>query len=143
MSLSDSARWVLGAAVALGGLQFALVVALYATRVPALIKARVRPQRITKETLAGLPSLARNVADNYNNLFEAPTLFFALSLILAVSGGAGAFDAICAWGYVALRLAHSIVQTTVNIIMVRFSLFVASWAVLGVMLVRSALALVQ
>lgn len=62
---------------------------------------------------------------NYTHLMEQPTLFYAVSLIVALLG-AGAGDVLAAWVYVALRIVHSIWQATVNVVSVRFLLFVAS-----------------
>ena len=65
-------------------------------------------------------------AHNYMHLVEQPTLFYAISLTLAVGHAGGGYSAILAWAYVALRIAHSLVQTTVNVITYRFILFALS-----------------
>ncbi|HEX8062737.1 MAG TPA: MAPEG family protein [Allosphingosinicella sp.] len=65
-------------------------------------------------------------AHNYMHLMEQPTLFYAIALALAVGGGGGGYSAILAWAYVALRIAHSLVQATVNVITYRFVLFALS-----------------
>ncbi|HEX8238627.1 MAG TPA: MAPEG family protein [Allosphingosinicella sp.] len=62
-------------------------------------------------------------AHNYMHLVEQPTLFYAIALTLAVGHGGGGYSAILAWVYVALRVAHSLVQTTINVITYRFILF--------------------
>jgi hypothetical protein len=62
-------------------------------------------------------------AHNYMHLVEQPTLFYAIALTLAVGHAGGGYSAILAWAYVALRIAHSLVQTTVNVITYRFILF--------------------
>ncbi|HEU4820821.1 MAG TPA: MAPEG family protein [Qipengyuania sp.] len=62
---------------------------------------------------------------NYAHLMEQPTLFYAVSLIIALLGAA-AGDVLAAWIYVALRIVHSIWQATVNVVSVRFLLFLAS-----------------
>ncbi len=131
-------RAILAAAVALGLLQLVVFVHLYATRIPALIAARVRSQDINTAVLTRLPDVARNAAANYNNLFEAPTLFFALCGVAVLSGHADGVDAALAWAYVCLRILHSLIHTTVNIVLLRFSLFSLSWLALSVLLVRCA-----
>jgi hypothetical protein len=55
-------------------------------------------------------------AHNYMHLLEQPTLFYAIALTLAIGHAGGGYSAILAWAYVALRIAHSLVQTTVNVI---------------------------
>ncbi len=62
---------------------------------------------------------------NYTHLMEQPTLFYAVSVIIALLG-AGAGDVLAAWVYVGLRIVHSIWQATVNVVSVRFLLFLAS-----------------
>jgi hypothetical protein len=78
-------------------------------------------------------------ADNYNNLMEQPTLFYAVTLTLALLGEGAGLDTALAWLYVGLRIAHSLVHAIVNIIMLRFAIFMAASVVLLVMAVRAAL----
>ena len=53
-------------------------------------------------------------AHNYNHLHEAPTVFYAVALALAVLGQGDGLNAKIAWAYVGLRIVHSIWQSTVN-----------------------------
>lgn len=69
-------------------------------------------------------------AHNYAHLMEQPTLFYAASLIISLLGAA-AGDVLAAWIYVALRIVHSIWQATVNLVSIRFLLFIlASFALI-------------
>ena len=71
-------------------------------------------------------------AHNYMHLVEQPTLFYAIALTLAVGHAGGGYSEILAWAYVALRVGHSLVQTTVNIVVYRFILWtLASVALIG------------
>lgn len=111
--------------------------ALYATRIPAMMKARISAQAAsTPRALDRLPAWARNSANNYNNLAEAPTVFYAVVLAMALLGRADGLDAGLAWIYVALRYIHSAIQATINRVIPRFAVFSASWIVLGVLIVR-------
>lgn len=110
-----------------------MVLWMAATRLPAMQKAKMHPEKakhISGETWTALPSSVRQVADNYNHLTEQPTIFYAITLILAVSGEAGALEINLAWGYVGLRILHSLWQATRNVVTVRFYLFLASTLVL-------------
>lgn len=103
------------------------------TRVPAMQKARLHPEKAKhtrSEVWNALPSEVRQVGDNYNHLMEQPTIFYALVMVLAVSGEAGMIDAGLAWAYVGLRIIHSLWQVTRNVVMIRFYLFIASTLVL-------------
>ena len=63
-------------------------------------------------------------AHNYNHLMEQPTLFYAIALTLALIGAGGGLNLWIAWAYVAFRIAHSLVQATVNVVFYRFLLFI-------------------
>lgn len=105
---------------------------MYATRLPAIRRARLvlDPQAPRGEQMATLPPQVRWKADNYNHLFEQPTIFYAVALSLAVLGQGGGINATLAWVYVALRIVHSLIQTTFNKIEVRFGAFALSSLVL-------------
>src|SRR6266567_3328902 len=94
---------------------------LYATRIPALIKNRIvyDPQRPNEAFHAQLPAQVRWKADNYNNLMEQPTLFYAVALILTLLDAGGGLNAVLAWLYVALRIAHSLVHAIINVVVLR------------------------
>jgi hypothetical protein len=112
---------------------------LYATRIPAIRKARVRldPEQTKEAFNAQMPPQARWKADNYNHLHEQPTLFYAVTLMLAMLGAGDTLNTILAWSYVMLRVAHSLVQATTNIILRRFWIFAASSLVLLVLTLRA------
>ena len=115
---------------------------LYATRIPAMQKAKVAldPNMTSADIAAALPPSVRWKADNYNHLMEQPTIFYATALALAVAGQGDGLNGSLAWGYVGLRIAHSLVQATTNIIMLRWALFMTSSLVLLVLAVRAAMA---
>jgi hypothetical protein len=78
------------------------------------------------------PDGAQWPSHNYNHLMEQPTLFYAICLTLAFMSFGGGINYWLAWGYVGLRVVHSIVQSTVNIVAIRFSIFaLATFCLLG------------
>ena len=101
---------------------------MYATRIPAIARARLRLDRDAPrgEQMATLPARVRWKADNYNHLMEQPTLFYAIVLALVLAGDTSWWTLALAWSYVALRMVHSLLQALVNIIQVRFALFFLS-----------------
>jgi hypothetical protein len=113
---------------------------MYATRIPAMQKAKIdmEEMRRTGKKLE-LPAEVARVADNYNHLHEQPTIFYALALATQVAGAADGVNVALAWTYVALRVAHSLVQATVNVIPIRFTVFALASFVLMALLVRTAL----
>lgn len=114
---------------------------MYATRIPAMQKAGVDPQdAMHPGSLAKLlPSATQRVADNYNHLHEAPTIFYALMFFAALTGGADGTALTLAWTYVSLRVLHSLIQGTFNKVALRFTVFAASTAVLMVFAAREVL----
>eukprot|EP00026_Physarum_polycephalum_P018484 Phypoly_transcript_20089.p1 GENE.Phypoly_transcript_20089~~Phypoly_transcript_20089.p1 ORF type:complete len:147 (+),score=28.01 Phypoly_transcript_20089:240-680(+) len=119
---------------------------MFTVRIPATIRLKLKydPDTIWENFYAKLPPSVRWKSDNHNHLMQQPTLFYALALTLALAdacGGAGAgagLNASLAWMYVALRVVHSLVQVTANIIMLRFTLFISSSIVLAIIAFRSA-----
>jgi hypothetical protein len=101
---------------------------MYATRIPAMSAAKVKldPNLPRGQLVSTLPPRVRWKADNYNHLFEQPTVFYAVALSLAVMGQGAGFNLALAWSYVALRILHSLVQALWNNIKARFSLFALS-----------------
>lgn len=78
-------------------------------------------------------------AHNYSHLMEQPTVFYPVVVILAVMG-AGPIDVALAWAYVGLRIIHSIWQSTVNTVTVRFVLFMLASFSLVALAIRAAVA---
>lgn len=116
-------------------------VVMYVRRIPAMQAAKIDPQDAAlKGSLDKLPPQARQAADNYNHLHEQPTIFYALALAIAVAGIADPLFVTLAWAYVASRVVHSIVQVTVNRVVIRFAVFVAGTLILMAMTGRALLA---
>lgn len=121
---------------------FVMWIWMYATRIPAMRSANVDLAELTRSgKKLDLPAEVSRVADNYNHLHEQPTIFYALALAAQVSGAADATSIGLAWTYVVLRVAHSLVQATVNVIPVRFSVFTLGTLVLALLLVRTVILL--
>jgi len=110
------------------------------TRLPAMGKmgglAAAKPGGRGQDLDGVLPDKINWKSHNYTHLLEQPTLFYAISVILAISG-ATATDIALAWGYVGLRIAHSLWQALVNTVPVRFSLFLVSTVLLTALAVRA------
>lgn len=101
---------------------------MYITRLPAMrnMHMQLDPQAPRGEQMNTLPATVRWKADNYNHLMEQPTIFYAIAVTLAVLGQGEGTNLILAWAYVILRVLHSLVQTLINKIEIRFVLFVLS-----------------
>ncbi len=97
---------------------------MYATRLPAIQKAGLKPAAAREPAALGvLPLTVRQVAYNYNHLMEQPTIFYALIFYTYLSHHYNHESTVAlAWAYVVLRVVHSLVQATINIVLVRFAL---------------------
>ncbi len=115
---------------------------MYLLRIPAMQAAGLDPDEARHPgSLNVLPSSARQVADNYNHLHEQPTVFYALAFYAQLASAGDSININLAWTYVGLRVAHSLVQNTINRVMIRFSVFALSSLVLMAIAVRCVLAL--
>ena len=132
---------ILAPLVALVLWSFVMWAWLYASRIPALIKNAIvyDPQRPNEAFHAQLPAEVRWKADNYNNLMEQPTLFYAVALTLALLDAGSGLNVLLAWLYVALRIAHSLIHALINVVVLRFAVFMAASIVLLLLSLRAAL----
>lgn len=119
---------LLGPIVALVAWTLIVQIWMYAVRLPAMrragisFKGRVGTRGSSLE--GKVPDEINWKAHNYNHLLEQPTIFYAIVIVLVLMGFDAAINVYLAWAYVGLRIAHSLVQATVNIVVYRFWLFI-------------------
>jgi hypothetical protein len=111
---------------------------MYARRLPFLAASGMLKRRqLTPEDIARhSPPAVSAPSDNLKNLFEMPTLFYAVVLYLATTGQVDDTYVAAAWAFFVLRVAHSIVHCTFNFIPLRFLIYVGSSAALWFMVLR-------
>lgn len=113
---------------------------MYARRLPFILKNKLGPEQLTPLEFARIsPPAVSNPSDNLKNLFEVPTLFYALLLYLYVTNQVDVVYVTASWIFVAFRMLHSVVHCTINIVMVRFLLYCVSTLALWYMAIRGAL----
>ena len=106
------------------------------TRLPAMKRAGIDVFKLVGgrgQNLEGvIPDQVQWKSHNYSHLLEQPTIFYAIVLTLAMMGMNQPINVYLAWGYVAFRILHSMIQCTSNIVRFRFPLFgLASFCLLG------------
>ena len=137
---------ILKPVVALAAWTMVMWIWMYATRIPAIAKLPKATEPGADQGWTGamletlIPREIQWKAHNYNHLHEAPTVFYAVCIVLAMIGQGDGLNAQIAWAYVALRIAHSIWQSTVNKVNVRFLLFALSSLALMALVLHAALA---
>ncbi len=116
---------------------FVIWVWLYFRRLRWMAKAQIRPQTLaTRRDIASIPPSVQKVADNFQNLLELPILFYLLCFYLAWGNEVGVWDVVLAYGFVALRVAHSLIHCTYNRVTHRFVVYVLGAICLWLMLAR-------
>ncbi len=136
---------ILGPVVALVAWSLVMMLWMYATRFPAMrrkgisLKGRVGSKTGTLDGV--VEDQVQWKAHNYNHLMEQPTLFYAIALTLALLDFGGGVNLYLAWGYVALRIGHSLVQATSNVVLWRFYLFIGASVCLAALTLHAAMAL--
>ena len=134
---------ILGPVVALIAWSLVMWLWMYAKRIPAMNAAKIDTKNLVggngADLRARIPAQAQWPADNYNHLMEQPTLFYAIALTLALLDMGNGYALWTAWAYVGLRVLHSIVQVTVNRVIVRFSVFTLATLCLIALTVHAAM----
>ena len=77
------------------------------------------------------PDEALKLANNYNNQFQLPVLWYAALALLLVTGLADVVSVALSWAFVASRLAHAWIHTGSNAVYQRFQAFAAGFACLA------------
>lgn len=112
---------------------------MYARRIPFILRSNLTPQQLTPSELARLsPSAVSNPSDNLKNLFELPTVFYAVVLYLYVTQQVDGWYLGAAWVFFAFRVLHSAVHCTFNFVPLRFWLYAISALALWFMVLRVA-----
>jgi len=112
---------------------------MYGRRLPFIFASGLEPKQMTPQELARLsPPGVSNPSDNLKNLFELPTVFYAVVLYLLATDQVDAVYVGAAWGFFLFRVLHSAVHCTFNFIPLRFALYVISAAALWIMVFRVA-----
>jgi hypothetical protein len=111
---------------ALVGLTAVVWVKLYVDRLGEMRARGVAPQALSTARAAAGQLDSTQAADNFRNLFEVPVLFYLLCVALALNGGSTPAFVAAAWGYVGLRVLHSLIHVTYNRVVHRFLAYVAS-----------------
>ena len=120
-------------------LTFLVWVYMYVRRI-AFINTLGQEDLAVPGALAELsPPEVSNPSDNFKNLFEIPVIFYALALCLFVTNQVDATYVTAAWVFVAFRALHSGVHCTVNIVMLRFYLYLFSTLAVWFIAARAAL----
>ena len=85
----------------------------------------------TRDLKGMMPAWVERTADNYNHLFEQPVAFYVVTLSIALMNNIEPLMVQLAWGFVFVRIIHSLVQLTINIVLLRFAIFAIGWLIIA------------
>ena len=122
---------LLGPVVVLVAWTLVMMIWMAATRFPAMrdagIDVTTRVGGRGQDLEGVVPASVQWKAHNYMHLTEQPTIFYAIVFALILMGASAMpISSYLAWGYTILRIGHSLIQATSNIVKYRFSLFLMS-----------------
>ncbi|MEM7432422.1 MAG: MAPEG family protein [Pseudomonadota bacterium] len=120
-------------------LTFVVWVILYVKRIRHMVKERIDPRKLgTPDKRLLLDERVNWPAYNFQNLFELPVLFYFVCLYIYVAQLADIAYLAAAWLFFVLRVVHSAVQITVNIVRLRFAVYMAGALCLWFIVLRAA-----
>jgi len=114
--------------VALVAWSLVMYIWMYVARIGAMRRQGIsaKGMRGTRGLDGIIPDEANWKAHNYAHLMEQPTIFYAIVIALILMGFDHPINVYLAWAYVGLRVVHSLIQATVNIVIYRFIVFTLS-----------------
>ena len=114
-------------------LTFLVFAWMYLTRLRAIRAGNVALQDLKdRADVSRLLASVAGPSNNLSNLFELPTLFYAVVIVLYVTNRVSPTYLALAWVFVGLRYVHSAIHCTVNHVASRFGAYfisaLALWA---------------
>jgi hypothetical protein len=106
---------------------------LYQLRFAEMLRRKIDPQSIALSAQKDAGLTDTRGADNFNNQFQLPVLFYMAVLVAHATGQGTALFVQLAWAFVGLRLVHALIQWTYNRVVHRFTLYALGALVLWTM----------
>ena len=119
-----------------------IVAILLITRIQVVMKqwGNLQFAKHSDELRPKMSEKFRYITDNYNHIFEQPTLFYAVLIYIQLAGTANQTNISLAWAYVFLRVIHSSIQLTSNNVSWRAASFATSSLILMAIISMEVLA---
>ena len=119
-----------------------IVAILLWTRIPVVIKqwGNLQFAKHSDELRPKMSAKFRYITENYNHIFEQPTLFYAVLIYIQLADTANQTNISLTWAYVSLRAIHSVIQLTNNNVSWRAASFATSSLILLVIISMEVLA---
>jgi hypothetical protein len=120
-------------------LTFAVWIYLFALRIPETKRLKIDPDELRDRAEAHqILTVSAAASNNLKNLFEMPVLFYLAAMLAMLLLIQDVVLVWLAWGFVIVRIAHSLIQCTYNRVMHRFTAYMISCIFLLVLWIRLA-----
>lgn len=117
-------------------LTFILLPVMAFSRFRAVKQGKIKASQFKLMNLDEAPEFMKKIGRHWSNLYEVPTIFYALTLLCLFLNMQDRVFGILAWAYVVARFAHAIVHITYNRVTHRMFCFLVSNICLLVFFVR-------
>jgi hypothetical protein len=101
-------------------------------RISSVSSGKTRLKEIALDT-SKWPDEVRKFSNNFNNQFEVPTYWYALTGILIATGKVDQVEVALSWLFIAARIIHTLIHTGGNNVRLRTIAFLSSFAALNAM----------
>jgi hypothetical protein len=108
-------------------LTFAVWIYLFALRIPETKQLKIDLDELRDRAKAHqILTVSAAASNNLKNLFELPVLFYLAAMLAMLLLIQDSLLVLLAWGFVIMRIVHSIIQCTYNRVMHRFMAYMIS-----------------
>jgi hypothetical protein len=129
--------------VAMVGITLLAWLRLYQLRFAEMARRKIDPQSIALSAQKDAGLADTRGADNFNNQFQLPVLFYVAIVCAVFAGVTDGLFVQLAWAFVATRAVHALIQWTYNRVVHRFVAYAlgalvlwAMWALIALHLWR-------
>ena len=114
---------------------------MYFQRITYILENAIAIEKLTtlQALVRILPESINRSANNLQNFFELPVLFYVVSIYLTIFDRVDLLQIGCAYGFLGLRIIHSIIHCTINIVIWCFIAYILSSVCLWIMVIHGAL----
>jgi hypothetical protein len=141
LDLTGTSAAIFAPVVAMLLLTMLVWAALFVRRVSYLMSHKISAHKVQspEQLTALLPADVNAPSNNFKNLFEMPVVFYVVCITAFSLQLVDGLLLNCAWGFVAIRVIHSLVHCTYNRVMHRFIAYLASSVLVWFMVIKVSL----
>jgi hypothetical protein len=123
---------------AMAGLNLLVWLRLYQLRIQEMQQKRVHMQKLHLSGPKAVLMEDTRASDNFRNLFELPVLFYVAALLVIYFNVQDTLLLSLGWSFVILRVLHSLIHCTYNLVLHRFTTYFSGAVCLWLLWARLA-----